>query len=135
MKQTLTTCLALILLVTGCSKHVDPPPANADSIETLRTFLDAVIADDEKTGQHIAGPCWHKVKKWFNLNDDRIIKYEIPDDTTPRPSLRPHTLSTSIGFRYWDASGKYQDRMVASLQRDDGNLPWWICGLSYEYAP
>ena len=135
MKQTLTTCLALILLATGCGKHVDPPPADADSIETLRTFLDAVIADDEKTGQHIAGPCWHKVKKWFNLNDDRIIKYEIPDDVTPRPPQNLWVLSTPVSFNYWSKSGKYHDWMVGFLERDSVDDSWRVCGLEYSFAP
>ena len=135
MKQTLTACLALILLATGCSKHVDPPPDDADSIETLRTFLDAVIADDEKTGQHIAGPCWHKVKKWFNLNDDRIIKYEIPKDMLSRPSMPPETQSDGIRFNYWNASNEYHDSMVASLERENSASPWQVCEMSYLYAP
>ena len=135
MKQTLTTCLALILLATGCGKHVDPPPADADSIETLRTFLDAVIADDEKTGQHIAGPCWHKVKKWFNLNDDRIIKYEIPKAATPRSMAPSEARFDGIEFDYWDTSGKYHDRMVALFERENDKSPWQICEISHEFAP
>ncbi len=135
MKQTLTLLITSLLLLTGCGKHVDPPPADADSIETLRTFLDAVIADDEKTGQHIAGPCWHKVKKWFNLNDDRIIKYEIPDDVTPRPPQNLWVLSTPVSFNYWSKSGEYHDWMVGFLERDSVDDSWRVCGLKYSFAP
>ena len=135
MKQTLTTRLALILLATGCSKHVNPPPADADSIETLRTFLDAIIADDEKTGQHIAGPCWHKVSKWFNDGSATIKEYEITKGQTP-PSPGPHEITTvAVTFTYQDLSGKHHSDMVGFLERDNSSSPWRICGISYEYVP
>lgn len=134
MKQ-LAVVVVWVLVLSGCGVRVDPPVEDADSVETLRVFLDAVVAGDEKTGEQIAGECWWAVSKWFGGHPAAISRYEIPDDVTPRPTSPPEVLSSSVDFSYWDGHGEFHGHMMGRLRRDGGDLPWRVCQLAYEYAP